>query len=183
MAPQAVYDVPAIRAGIRVNVTVEVEQTVQTRAENVRVSPEGTIGLPLVGDVQVEGLTLREAESALVDKYAEYYVQPMVRVDFVAERGDDTSPWGYVTVLGQVRNPGRVNLPPARDITVTRAIQLAGGLGPSARQRSVRISRWHTNGERQDFRVNLRKVGSRGARHEDVLLKAGDVVFIPETFF
>lgn len=181
--PPSGPEAPRIRPGIRINVTVEVARSVQTRAENVRVSQNGEVALPLVGDVQVDGMTLREAENVLIEAYAAYYVDPSVRADFVAESGDASSPWGYVTVLGQVRNPGRVNLPPTRDLTVTRAIQLAGGLGNSARERSVRISRWNADGQRDEMRINLRKVGARGARHEDVLLRDGDVVFVPETFF
>jgi len=179
----AASQAPFARPGIKFNVTVEVEQSIQTRAENVRVSPDGDLGLPLVGDVRVDGMTLRQMEAVLEREYAEFYVRPSVRVDFAEERGDATSPWGYVTVLGQVRNPGRVNLPPTRDLTVTRAIQLAGGLGTSARQRSVRVTRVAEHGGRENIRVNLRKVGARGAKEEDLVLKAGDVVFVPETFF
>lgn len=174
---------PVIRPGIRINVAVEVEQAIQTRVENVRIAPDGAAPLPLVGEVALAGLTLRQAEQRLSMAYAEYYVNPTVHIDFAPESGDATSPWGYVTVLGQVRNPGRVNLPPTQDLTVTRAIQLAGGLDRSARDRAVRITRWTDDGVQETMRVNLRKVGAGGMRGEDILLKNADVVFVPETLF
>ena len=174
---------PVIRPGIRINVAVEVEQAIQTRVENVRIASDGSAPLPLIGEVSLEGLSLRQAEQRLSMAYAEYYVNPTVHIDFAPETGDATSPWGYVTVLGQVRNPGRVNLPPTQDLTVTRAIQLAGGLDRSARDRAVRITRWTDDGVQETMRVNLRKVGAGGTHGEDVLLKNADVVFVPETLF
>ena len=174
---------PIIRPGIRINVVVEVARSIENRADNVRVNVEGNVPLPLVGEVHVAGLTLREAERVLAEAYSTYYRNPTVRVDFGAESNDATSPWGYVTVLGEVRNPGRVNLPPTLDLTLTRAIQLAGGLGRSARVRSVRITRWTEAGTRETLRVNLRRLGTDGARHEDIVLRNGDVVFVPETWF
>ncbi len=174
---------PTIRPGIRINVAVEVARSLETKADSVRVNLDGEAPLPLVGEVHLAGLTLREAEAVLADAYSEYYRNPTVRIDFSGEGSDATSPWGYVTVLGQVRNPGRVNLPPTQDLTVTRAIQLAGGLDRSARDRSVRITRATENGERETLRVNLRQVGAEGTQHEDVLLRNGDVVFVPETWF
>ncbi len=177
--------VPQLRPGMRVHVHVFVSEVLQSRADHVRVSHDGDVALPLVGNIQVQGMTLKQAESILTEQYREFYVDPVVRMDFVIEGVTDaTSPWGYVTVLGQVKNPGRVNLPPTRDLTVTRAIQLAGGLSTSARQRAVRITRYQADSDKPEvIKVNLRKVGSRGARHEDLLLKDGDVVFVPETWF
>lgn len=178
-------EVPRLRPGMRIHVQVHVAEVLQSRADNVRVSHEGDIALPLVGTVQVKGMTLRQAESMLTEKYRVFYVDPVVRMDFVLDGVTDaTSPWGYVTVLGQVKNPGRVNLPPTRDLTVTRAIQLAGGLSTSARQRAVRVTRYGPDGDKPEvLKVNLRKVGAPGARDEDLLLKDGDVVFVPETLF
>jgi len=170
-----------LRAGVRVKVTVSAGKTVQLLAENNRVSAEGMLSLPLVGDVNVQGLSLRDAEKRLAERYSEFYVDASVKAEFVFDAQDAIAPWGYITVLGRVKNPGRVNLPPTQDMTVTRAIQLAGGLDASAAQGSVRVTRSTPQG-RQERKVNLNKIG-QGARDQDLLLEAGDVVYVPELFF
>ncbi len=181
--PDPVDDVPLLRPGVRLNVEVFVADTIQTRAENVRISADGEITLPLIGTANVRDLTVRQAETLLNERYREYYVHPEIRIDFVYDDRGAASPWGHVTVLGQVRNPGRVNLPPSGDLTVTHAIQQAGGLAPGARTRSIRVTRRDADDRRETIRVNLRKVGTGRERHEDLRLKANDVVYVPETFF
>ena len=45
---------------------------------DVIVESDGTIKMPLIGKVQIEGKTIKEAEKILEEKYAEFYVSPFV---------------------------------------------------------------------------------------------------------
>jgi len=149
-----------------------------------RISNAGEISLPLIGNVQANGMSLDELTMRLTALYSEYFVQPQVVIEFVKDQNSDmVSPWGYVTVLGRVKSPGRVSIPPTQDMTVSGAIQKAGGLDTSAKDSAIRVTRQLPNGKSPQYEVDLRSVGSRGRVHDDLILKPGDVIFVPEMIF
>jgi polysaccharide export outer membrane protein len=169
-----------LRSGLTVNVQVLVTGKKEIDEKSRRISESGLITLPLVGDVLVDGMTILEAQIALKGLYSKFFVAPQVLVECLMEPGEAAiSPWGYVTVLGRVKKPGQVNMPPTRELTVSRAIQLAGGLDTSARSTAIRVTRTSENGTEQ-FMVDLDQVGARGTVKDDVRLLPGDVVFVPE---
>ena len=131
-----------------------------------------------------EGMTLTELSEALTGRYRDFFVDPQVVVDFVMDPDSDAvSPWGHVTVLGRVKKPGRVNMPPTQDLTVSDAIQRAGGLDTSAKDSAIRVTRQRRNGLSEAIEVDLRAFGSRGQVKNDLILQSGDVVFVPEMIF
>lgn len=176
--------VARLKPGLAVQVDVLVLGKKEIEERSKRVSDEGTIMLPLVGAIRVEGMTLMELSAELARRYGTFFVRPQVVVDFVTEKGADVaSPWGYVTVLGSVKNPGRVNIPATQDLTLSAAIQQAGGLKPSGKESAIKVSRRGESGKSETFDVNLRALGTRGEKGEDPTLQAGDVVFVPEMVF
>ena len=169
-----------LRPGLMVNVQVLVTGQKEIDEKNRRISESGFITLPLVGDVPVGDLTIRKAQSLLRAFYRHYYVDPQVLIECLMETGDTAvSPWGFVTVLGRVKQPGQVNVPPTRELTVSRAIQLAGGLDTSARSDAIRVTRTRGNSKEQ-FQVDLDRIGARGMSKDDIQLIQGDVVYVPE---
>src|SRR5690554_2060538 len=128
---------PAIRPGHLLKVKVLTNRAVEVDLESGRVKDDGTISLPLVGDVRVGNLGLKEAERSLVAEYSKFLKEPQVTLEFVFDRsGDSTvSPWGQVTVIGCVKKPGPVAIPPTGELTVIGAIQLAGGLDVGAKSK------------------------------------------------
>jgi polysaccharide export outer membrane protein len=180
-AAATVADVGArLRPGLTVNVQVLVTGQKEIDEKNRRVLESGFITLPLVGDVLVEGMTIREAQVVLRVLYGKFFVAPQVLVECVMESGEAAvSPWGHVTVLGRVKKPGHVNMPPTRELTVSRAIQLAGGLDTSARSGAIRVTRTRGNST-EHFEVDLDRIGARGQSKDDIQLMPGDVVYVPE---
>jgi len=128
-----------------------------------RVSDEGGVGLPLLGLVQVNGLTLAELTSN--SRSATKILRGPAGDGGVPEgrQREGVSPWGYVTVLGRVKKPGRVNLPPTRDMTVSQAIQQAGGLDTSARDSAIRMTREAPDGKMQVREINCERWGRADA--------------------
>ncbi len=173
-----------LRTGLIMNVTVLVGGAVEIAEENKRVSDSGTIALPLLGPIKAEGHTLDSIGKLLTALYGRYFVEPQVMVDLVH---DDTregvAPWGYVTVLGRVKKPGRVPIPATRDLTVSRAIQHAGGFDTSARSNAIRVTRQNADGTQTGRDIDLQAVGARGEVDQDILLQSEDVVFVPERIF
>lgn len=175
---------PRVKPGLVLNVSVLVAGKKELDEPAKRVSDDGILTMPLIGEVTAEGLTLTELSRELTLLYEDYFIRPQVVVDFVLGEDDDSvSPWGYVTVLGRVKTPGRVNMPPTQDLTVAGAIQQAGGLDTSAKSSGIRVTRQKPGGGQDSFEIDLQAIGSRGAVRNDMVLQAGDVVFVPEMIF
>lgn len=181
---QAATEASALRPGLAVNVTVLVagKKVVEEVARNV--ADDGTLALPFLGTVPVDGLSPSQLGQDLTTRYREYYIDPQVIVEFArSEQPDAVSPWGSITVLGRVRRPGRVNIPATRDLTVSMAIQQAGGFDTSAKDTAILVTRRTPDGQTTTIRVNLRDVGARGHVEKDIVLQTDDVVYVPELVF
>lgn len=173
-----------IRPGLILNVMVLVNGEPEFPEVARRVSDAGTITLPLVGSIPASGSTLAELNAQLNEAYNEYYVRPQVFIDYARDNGDETlAPWGYATVMGRVKHPGRVAIPATRDLTLSVAIQLAGGLDTSAKETAIRISHGNSGGGVDSKTVDLRAIGAAGKLRNDIVLQPGDVVFVPELRF
>jgi polysaccharide export outer membrane protein len=85
--------------------------------------------------------------------------------------------------MGEVGNPGPVNMPPTMDLTVTKVLQLAGGVKPFGNKRAIVVTRCDEDGRQTRMRVDLDEIGKDGRSDKDMLLKAGDVIFVPETWY
>jgi polysaccharide biosynthesis/export protein len=94
--------------------------------ETVRVSNANSIMLPLIGGVEVVGLSPKEAAELIRKKLIDgnFYTNPQISV-FVKEYATEG-----VYVLGEVQKPGFYSILNARD--VMQAISLAGGTTPKA---------------------------------------------------
>ena len=172
-----------LRPGLIVNIQVLVAGQKEIEEKSRRISEAGAITLPLVGEVRLEGLTVTESQEQLKIAYGRYFIAPQVILECQVEAlAGAVSPWGYVTVLGRVRTPGMVNLPPTRELTVSRAIQLSGGLDTSARRNAIRVTRTR-GGNPEQFEVDLERIGASGQAKDDILLLPGDVIYVPEAVF
>lgn len=182
--PQANGKSKFIRPGLVVNVTVLVAGRKEIEETGKRVSDEGRLALPLLGDVDCADVTLAGLNARLALAYAKYFVKPQVVIEFADDEGrEGLSPWGSVTVLGRVKKPGKITMPATRDLTVSGAIQAAGGFDTSAKDTAIRVTRPLSTGQSRTWEVNLRAVGARGQTEEDLVLQADDIVFVPEMVF
>ena len=179
------WDGPRIRPGVQLIVqvgTVAAPPTVM----NVQVDQNGDITLPLLlqEPVVCDGLTLEALKQKLVKAYSKYYRQPMITVTFgpFDARGG-VSPWGTVTVLGEVVRPGPVNMPSTMDMTVTKVLQEAGGCKPFADKSAILVTRCDKDGNQTRTKVDIEEIGKGGRVDKDMPLKAGDVVWVPETWY
>ena len=179
------WDGPRIRPGVNLIIqigTVAAPPTVM----NVEVDQNGDITLPLLlqEPVACDGLTLDALKQKLMKAYSKYYRQPMITVTFgpFDARGG-VSPWGTVTVLGEVNRPGPVNMPSTMDMTVTKVLQEAGGCKPFADKSSIRVTRCDRDGTQTRTTVDIKEIGKDGRVDKDMPLRAGDVVWVPETWY
>jgi polysaccharide export outer membrane protein len=112
------------RLGAGDTVRVQVFQSPDLTVE-ARVSESGSITVPLIGSVQIGGLSIADAERRIADAFqrGNFLQQPQVNIVLVQVRGNQFS------VLGQVNRPGRFPLEVA-NTRVTDALALAGGVMP-----------------------------------------------------
>lgn len=178
------WEGPRIRPGIQLVIQVGTVAAPPTTM-NALVDQAGDLTLPLLlqEPVHCDGLTLDALRQKLVKAYGVYYKQPMVTVTFAPYDGRGVSPWGTVTVLGEVGNPGPVNMPPTMDLTVTKVLQMAGGCKQFADRSSIRVTRCDKDGNQTRYTVNIKEIGKDGRVDKDMPLRAGDVVWVPETWY
>lgn len=178
------WDGPLIRPGINLVIQVGTAST-PPASMSCLVDMNGDITLPLLlqEPVACDGLTLEELKQKLLTAYSVYYRQPQVTVTFGAYDGKGVSPWGTVTVLGEVGRPGPVNMPATMNLTVTKVLQEAGGLKPFADKTNIRVTRCDKDGKQKRFRINLNEIGKDGRVDKDMLLRAGDVVYVYESLY
>jgi len=155
-------------------ITVHEQADLTTRA---RISADGKITFPLLGVVDVAGLTLSEAESKLRDLlHKDYLVNPQVLLYI------ETYSAKQVSVIGCVNMPGKYDMFHEKETTVLQAIAMAGGFNEDANINGTKILR-SENGEEVSILIKVKDITQRGEKDKDLPLKPNDVVFVPESFF
>lgn len=143
----------------------------------VRVTGDGFISFPLIGKVHIAELTVIQAEEKIAGLLAkDYLINPQVSV-FVKEFQTQK-----VVIIGQVQNPGSYQLPVGRELTVLEAIAFAGGFTKVASSDNLRIIRVE-NGVQQTISVKISDITKLGDKTKDIILKPGDIIYIPERIF
>ena len=84
---------------------------------------------------------------------------------------------GIVYILGKVMRPGGYVLEGRRALSVEVAMALAGGSGPAAKMSHAHLVRTLDDGRREDIILNINRI--QNAKAPDVVLKDGDILFIP----
>lgn len=160
---------------------------------------DGTISLPLVGNVQVRGLTLKQAASVISAQYATYYKRPIVTVRLESSRpvtvgisGEVNRPGTYVvgqsasggvatgfggTSSGTVSAVGRTDAGLAPKLSLV--LQSAGGITPKADIRNIQVRRPQAEGPDAMINVNLWSLLKEGDLSQDVQLRDGDSIIVP----
>ncbi len=129
------------------------------------VEPDGAIHLPFVGHVDVAGLTVAEARDLLDERYSDEVTDPRVLVQVVEARSRP------VQVAGEVGRRGTVLLDDAV-LTLGETLDAAGGTTDRAAKTG-----FLARGEAR-FAFDVEAV-AKGESEADVLLQAGDSVFVP----
>jgi len=137
----------------------------------VRVSEEGKITLPLLGEVEVQGLTKTQVEKKLARLLEKKYLQnPQVTV-FIKEYQSKR-----VSVLGAVRNPGPYELLGRQ--TLLQIISEAGGMTEDAGE-TIIIIRQSADGSSTTLRIPVEDLVVKGDASLNIVLRPGDIVNIP----
>ncbi|MBN1391377.1 MAG: polysaccharide biosynthesis/export family protein [Sedimentisphaerales bacterium] len=144
----------------------------------VRVSDEGTVTLPIIGDIQVAGKTLAEIEKAVKKAYYPKYVAhpPMLVCQVKQYQAEHER---VFTVMGLVNEPDAYPYPPDVQYNLMEALAFAGGLDIIADPQYVKVFRQDADG--QVFQAVF-GIGSKGLKNAyAVTIKPGDVIYVDHT--
>jgi polysaccharide export outer membrane protein len=140
--------------------------------ETVTIQPDGFVSLNLTGDVKLAGMAVDVAKRLLAEKASTRLRDPEIAIavkDF--ERP-------HFIVAGEVTNPGRFDL---RGSTMTlEAVAIAGGLRNSAKHSQAILYRRAGPAMASARLVDLKKIATVAGHQEDLELRSGDVLFIPQ---
>jgi len=164
---EAVY-----RLGPGDQVTVQVWGRPELSGKQI-LGPDGRITLPLAGPLRVAEDTREEAAMRIAQAYRRYYRQPVVTLTV------DQYTSNKVIVLGRVQNPGAIAFdnPP----TLLEALARAGSLPVIDKQATLtRCAVFR--GREQVIWVDLKRLLNRGDTAYNIRLRAGDLVYIPDSF-
>lgn len=162
----------SLGAGDRIR--IDIFQVPQYSGEN-DVLIDGSLNLPLVGTVPVNGLTIEEATATISARYAQFLRRPIVTVSLISRRPLQ------IGVAGEVQRPGSYAVPQeGGDFpTLTQLIQAAGGITQSADIRQVQVRRPQSSGGEEIINVDLWQLLQTGNLGYDVALRDGDTIYIP----
>ena len=121
---------------IRDNISVSVYGEPDVTAER-RIDARGKVNLPLIGSVEIEGLTVVKAEESLRKRFIELeiFIDPQVSISVV-----DYAP-KEISVLGQVANPGKQIFPEEKlEMSIVDVITAAGGVSRIGKGEGVRVT-------------------------------------------
>lgn len=156
-----------IRPGDEIEILVWEQPNFNT---NTVVSSNGTIAIPLVGEVEVSGLTQEELKNVLIDRMSEY-----IRDDINLTLSIRSTDRMLVSVFGMVESPD--NYPIVDETSIFKMLSVAGGPSDDANIRRVKIYR--KNGNPNYETIDLTHYLDSGQMDSAAMVRPGDVVYVP----
>jgi polysaccharide biosynthesis/export protein len=150
---------------IRIDVWKEPEIT-----RTIPVRPDGKISLPLLNDVQAEGLTAMQLAGKIREALTKYITSPQVTVT-VTEINSRR-----VFITGEVARVGALALLP--DMTVLQALSSSGGFTAFAHTNKIYVLR-NEGGKQVKHFFNYKEVIKGNHPEENIVLSPGDVIVVP----
>ncbi|WHZ09664.1 MAG: Capsule polysaccharide export protein [Burkholderiaceae bacterium] len=140
---------------------------------DARISDSGAITYPLLGSVQLSGLTIADAEKKIADglRTGGFVNAPQVNIVLRQARGSQ------VSVLGEVARPGRFPLE-TRSTRVSDVLAAAGGI--TAAGGDTLIVTGQRDGKPFRRTIDIPTMLAQGKTGDDIVLDSGDTLYVPK---
>lgn len=148
----SVFDVPEL------NITVRIEE-------------DGTITLPLLGRIQVGGLSRFQVERKLADLLEQKYLKNAQVTVFIKEYQSK-----MVSIIGEIEKPGNYELIGKQ--TLLQMLSLAGGLSEATSDHII-VIRNYKNGKSRSLVIDLDALMLKGDPRLNIPLQPGDIINVP----
>ena len=139
----------------------------------VQIDISGKITYPLVGDIQAGGSSIFQLRDKIRDGLSKYIIDPQVSVGVVTVQSQ------RIAVLGEVKNPGLFIMD--TPLTTIDVLTKAGGFTTNAKQKNVLLIRGGLK-KPELIVLNMEGYFSKQDLAQNVYLKNGDIIYVPETF-
>ena len=140
-------------------------------SRTVPVLPDGTISLPLIGQVKASGLTSGKLRDVIASRLKKYISDP--RVNVIVEKVNSQN----FNILGKVLKPGSYGL--GKPTTILDAIALAGGFQDFAKVNKIYVLRRMPDGSQKMLKFNYKAVIKGQKIDENLRLEPGDTIVVP----
>lgn len=150
---------------------------------SVLVDPGGRISFPLAGTILAQGKTVAAVQSLLVTNLTPNFAAPpsvFVALQQVAPPSapvESNSATIDVYFVGEVNNSGLVEIKPGT--TLLQAVAISGGVTRFAAVKRIQLRRTGTDGVQRVTILNYKALAN-GAVTNDIVLRDGDVILVPE---
>lgn len=149
-------------------------------SKEYQVLVDGTLNLPIIRSVSIQGLTLQQAATVITKRYEPFINVPVVTVTLMVARPLN------IGIAGEVTRPGSYKINPVREgtgggikfPTLMEMLQLAKGVTSAGDMRTVQIRRPRRGGPEQVITVNLQDFLDTGNLRQDVTIRDGDTIFV-----
>lgn len=132
---------------------------------NYLVEHDGLIKLPTIGRIPIAGLTIRQAELMLEDKYTEYYNKPFVMLSVTNRR--------VIVFPGTGGDAKVINLM-NNNTTLLEALALAGGIS-TGKAKKIKLIRGDLKNP-EVYLINLSTI--EGMKQADLVIQANDIIYV-----
>lgn len=134
---------------------------------NYIVQKDSLVNFPAIGDENLVGMTIREAEMYLEERYSGLYVDPFVQISVTNRR---------VIVFPGNGGDAEVIYLANNNTTLLEAIALAGGITERGRASKIKLIRKEEGGKRVVYRIDLSTI--EGLEYTDILVQANDYIYV-----
>jgi len=134
---------------------------------NYVIQKDSLINFPAIGQLNLVGLSIREAELFLETAYSDLYVNPFVQISVTNRR---------VIVFPGNGGEAKVLYLANNNTTLLEAIALAGGITERGRASRIKLIRKDDYGQRQVYRIDLSTIA--GLQYTDILVQANDYIYV-----
>jgi polysaccharide export outer membrane protein len=141
------------------------EADAASRKDGYRVSKAGTIILPLIGEVKIEGMSIDEAQNAIATQLSRQVKNPVVDIQIMNFK---------ITVIGEVNKPSAFIISDEK-VNLLEALGLAGDMTVYGKRENVLIIR-NENGAKTMKRLNLNNSETLNSPYFNLM--QNDIVYV-----
>lgn len=134
---------------------------------NYVIQNDSMVNLPVIGEVNLVGKSIREAEDYLGKQYEGQYVNPFIQLSVTNRR---------VIVFPGNGGEAKVLYLANNNVTLLEAIALAGGITERGRAKKIKLIRKNDEGKRLVYKVDLSKI--EGLDYTDIIVQANDYIYV-----
>jgi polysaccharide export outer membrane protein len=128
---------------------------------------DGFVKLPVLGRVKITGLTIRQAEMMLEEKYAEFYVKPFVLIGVQNKR---------VIIFPGNAGAARVLTLTNQNTTLIETLALAGGITEDGKAWKIKVIRGYSSPSPQVYLIDLSTID--GLSKAAMVMQANDIIYV-----